>query len=74
MTKEEKNLALTINHFWTSFATTGIPQSRPNENIPSWPQYNNKTDLNIILDMDIQITSGLKNLLCNFWDSIIYAY
>jgi len=33
----QQRLATTMQRYWTSFATTGVPEARGD--IPSWPRY-----------------------------------
>ena len=67
MSEKEKQLAHKMNKFWTSFAIDGYPHV---DNEIIWPLYNTTTDQNIILSMSFEHYSGMKNILCNLWDSI----
>jgi len=41
--------------YWTQFAKTGNPNT---DGLPDWPQYQESTDLNIVLDMEIGTESN----------------
>jgi para-nitrobenzyl esterase len=48
-TQEEKELATTMNLYWTNFAKTGNPNGK---NLPVWPLYNLQKEAILEIDLD----------------------
>jgi len=69
MTPGERKLSLRVEKYWTNMARTGNPNSGVS-NPPLWPNYQNSSDLHLNINLDIEVGSGLKKDLCDFWDSI----
>jgi para-nitrobenzyl esterase len=71
-TTAENALTLTIQSYWTNFASTGNPGSGAAGNGVRWPAYN-------VTDRSVMILQSGGNVvardnrgeLCNFWDSIV---
>jgi len=60
-TPSYKTLSHVMMTYWTQFAKTGNPNT---EGLPDWPQYEETTDMNIVLDTEIRTESNYlkKNL------------
>ncbi|PLK44924.1 carboxylesterase/lipase family protein [Emticicia sp. TH156] len=53
-TSQEKELAKTMNSYWTNFAKTGNPNA---QGLPNWPLYNNQNQSMLDVEMDGKIVS-----------------
>jgi len=58
-----------VSRYWSQFAITGNPNL---QGLPTWPEYNESTDSNIVLDETISSVNGLKQAACDFWDTLPY--
>jgi len=68
-TPEEKIFQKKAAAYWSQFAISGNPNV---EGLPHWPQYEQATDSNIVLNENIANSTGLKKRLCDFWDTLPY--
>lgn len=68
--EEEKDLALDVMALWAGFADSGRPNggTRTREALPTWPAYDPQSDLALIIDTPLNVSSGLKRAECDFWD------
>jgi para-nitrobenzyl esterase len=60
-------LMQTVQHYWTSFATTGTPSAA---GAPAWPKYDAQTESYMTLVDPPQPGTGLAKQ-CDFWDMYI---
>lgn len=67
LTDEEQQLSATVMGYFSRHAATGDPNGA---GAPAWPRYRTATDENLVLDLKPMTQSGLKNDLCDFWDSV----
>eukprot|EP01121_Diplochlamys_sp_Union-15-3_P005216 TRINITY_DN15549_c0_g1_i1.p1 TRINITY_DN15549_c0_g1~~TRINITY_DN15549_c0_g1_i1.p1 ORF type:complete len:511 (+),score=83.59 TRINITY_DN15549_c0_g1_i1:97-1629(+) len=63
-TNQEESLSRSVVKYWTTFASSGKLDD-------SWPIYDPKTDLNIVLDLSITIEKSDRAKACEFWEEII---
>jgi carboxylesterase type B len=68
----EKELADSMNSYWTNFATTGNPNYGPSKVAVTWDEYKNKAGtMRLAKGGNSMITDYMKDD-CDFWDSIGY--
>ncbi len=66
-TTDEAPLVAAMQGYWGRMAALGNPNG---EGAFLWPQYDVASDENIVLDLDLTITSDLKEAECDFFDSL----
>ena len=68
-TAPEVVLAKTMDDFWTSFATTGVPVSSSATPPIGWPTYGaDRTVIN--LDLALSLSADYRQVQCDFWNSL----
>eukprot|EP01090_Pellita_catalonica_P013810 TRINITY_DN3357_c0_g2_i1.p1 TRINITY_DN3357_c0_g2~~TRINITY_DN3357_c0_g2_i1.p1 ORF type:complete len:138 (-),score=19.15 TRINITY_DN3357_c0_g2_i1:104-517(-) len=67
LTGGERKLAHHFVDYWTQFASTGDPNS---SSAPVWPKFANASDINLNLDLEITVQTGLKRDVCDWWDTV----
>ena len=68
-TAPEAVLSKTMDDFWTSFATTGLPASRSATPPIGWPAYGTNRRV-INLDLALSVSVDYRQVQCEFWDSL----
>jgi para-nitrobenzyl esterase len=63
----EQGLSADFRGFWTSMAKTGSPGSQAGV---AWAAYDPAADENLVLDLQLSTTTGLKKANCDFWDGL----
>jgi len=72
-TSDEKVLAKSMLHMWTSFARNGNPNGYHQQ--PTWPGYISSTSLNMHFQTPVnKIDSFFLDQTCAFWDEIGYVW
>ncbi|NUO47323.1 MAG: carboxylesterase family protein [Polyangiaceae bacterium] len=66
-TPAEAPLVAAMQGYWGRMAATGDPNG---DGAFLWPQYDVASDENIVLDLELTITSDLKEAQCDFFDSL----
>ena len=64
-TGDVTELEAAMGQYWYSFAKHGNPNTARLKGTPSWPAYNNETDLNIAFDVPIRTETGLRKEFCD---------
>jgi para-nitrobenzyl esterase len=65
--EDQQKLSKTMQTYWIGLAKTGDPNVN---GVPTWPQYDATTDQNLMLDLTITTSTGLKKAACDFWDTL----
>ncbi|KAL7065298.1 hypothetical protein AAHC03_05065 [Spirometra sp. Aus1] len=72
-TNEEMQLSRRIMRYWANFAKTGDANraSDGKQSQPHWPFYDIEKRQYLELDTEIVAKSGLRDIQCNFWNTIL---
>lgn len=70
LTDDELKLSANLMGYWSTFAETGDPNGK---GAFAWPNYEEATDKNIVLDLTISDQTGLAKGECDYWDTIPLA-
>lgn len=63
ITAQDKAFANIMTQYWTNFAKTGDPNS---DGLPVWPEYENKSNLWMLLDDPVEAVSNYKKPIMDF--------
>jgi len=64
----DQAMADLMSQLWINFATSGRPGSAGS--LLDWPQYHPASDMHLRFANITQISLGLANVTCSFWDSL----
>ncbi|KYF52609.1 carboxylesterase [Sorangium cellulosum] len=70
LTEEEIALWRTLAGYWSRHAASGDPNGG---DAVAWPKYDAQTDEHLVLDQTVSKGSGLKEDICDMWDSFAAA-